>query len=110
MAKGKKGLVGRETSESAAENVETPKPKQASLAGMENRKIPDLHKAAEAYVAARDRRMELTKAEVATKARVIEKMKEHKKETYLCDGMEITLVHEVENVKVKIHADESDGS
>ncbi len=105
--KGKAGLVGRETAESAATQPGDGKPKQGKLTGMEDTKIPALHKAAERYVVIRDDRMALTEKETAAKAEVIDLMHEHKKKTYICDGIEITLKFSEETVKVrKVDEDE----
>ena len=81
------------------------KPKQQDLPGMEERKIPELHRAAEQYAATRDERMELLKTEVAEKEELLKLMKQHKKEVYKFDDVEIRLVHEAETVKVKIKKD-----
>ncbi len=78
------------------------RPKQADLPGMEERKIPDLHKAAEEYAAVRDERMELTKEEVKLGEKVLELMHEHKKKVYRFEDVEIKVVVESEKAKVKI--------
>ena len=106
MAKGKKGLVGRETSESAAENVEDPKPKQTSLAGMEDRAISEIEIAAEEYVEIRDERMEMTKKEVEARSVVAETMRKHKKSQYHRNGLTITISSGDEKVKVKKEKEE----
>lgn len=90
-----------------------PKPKkekQDDLPGMEERKIPDLHKAALNYVEIRDERMELTKEEVTRKSKVLALMKKHKRDSYLCDGVEITIIHEEETVKVKVKDKDSESA
>jgi len=79
------------------------KPKQKDLPGMEERKIPDLHAAAEDYAEIRDERMALTEKEVPAKANLLELMHKHGKETYKYEDVEISVVHEEETVKVKIH-------
>ena len=57
--------------------------KQAELTGMEgNRKLQDLHDAAEEYVEIRDKRMKLTPEEVEAKAKVLAFMHHHKKQNY----------------------------
>jgi hypothetical protein len=86
--------------------VKQPKPKQASLPTMEDRRIPDLHSAAERYVEGRDERMAQTKLEVELKTKLIAKMHEHQKTTYLCDDIEIKLMPEGETVKVKRRKDD----
>jgi hypothetical protein len=77
--------------------------KQSDLPGMEERHIDDLHKAALDYVAVRDVRMSLTEQEVPAKARVLEMMRKHKKDKYICEGVEIERVPGEETVKVKVH-------
>lgn len=80
--------------------------KQADLPGMADRKIPDLHAAAEAYVEGRDERMAMTKQEVELKQTLIDKMHEHKRTSYKCDDIEIELKPEGETVKVKRRKDD----
>lgn len=53
------------------------KEKQKDLPGMEDRKLPDLHAAAEGYAETRDERMKLTKTEVEQKAKLLELMEKH---------------------------------
>lgn len=79
------------------------KPKQKDLPGMEERRIPELHTAAENYAEVRDERMILTKKEVELKDELLGMMKKHGKESYKFDDVEIKVVHEKEKVKVKIH-------
>ena len=80
-----------------------PKNKQEDLPGMEDRRIEDLHTKALQYVAIRDSRMELTEQESGLKGELLDLMKKHKKEKYICEGVEIMRVHEEETVKVKVH-------
>lgn len=89
-----------------AKKQRSKKPKQADLPGMADRKIPELHKAAEEYADVRDRRMELTKEEVAAKEEVLKQMHVHHKEVYKFEDVEIKLVHETETVKVRIKKSE----
>lgn len=87
------------------------KPKTMDLPGMEERRIAELHKAAESYVDIRDRRMSLTEQEVEAKQEVLSLMKKHGKETYNYHDAdagtttEIKIIHEQETVKVKIKKD-----
>lgn len=50
--------------------------KQANLPGMEDRRIKDIHSAAESYVAVRDERMRLTTEEVEAKKKLGEAYEE----------------------------------
>jgi hypothetical protein len=76
--------------------------KQEDLPGMEDRLIKDLDAAAFEYAETRDQRMELSKTESELKTKLLGLMKKHGKESYIHDGIEITVVHEEETVKVKI--------
>lgn len=76
-----------------------------------DRRITELDNAAREYEDVKLQRMALTTREVECKDKLKGLMKKHKKEEYLCDGIEIYLTHEeVENVKVKVakKADEDD--
>lgn len=74
-----------------------------------DRKIPELHRAAEEYVATRDARMELNAREVEQKDTLIQLMKKHKKEEYDCDGLKITFEHvEEDKLKVKLQKPDAD--
>ncbi len=84
------------------------KPKQESLPGMEDRKLSELHKLAGEYADARDERMEILKQEVELKGQLLGLMKMYHKETYLCEGVEIRVVHESETVRVKIHKEKEE--
>lgn len=84
------------------------KAKQQDLPEVGDKKFPDLHNAAERYADVRDERMTLTEKEVALKAELLELMHKHKKTSYVCDGVEITIVNAEEKVKVKIHGKEED--
>src|SRR5665213_350459 len=77
------------------------KEKQKSLPGMEDRKLPELHSAAEEYVSIRDHRMQLTEEEVEAKGLVLQLMKKFDKQVYVCEDIEIKRVHEDETIKVK---------
>jgi len=82
--------------------------KQKDLPGMSDRKIPELHAAAEAYVQVRDERMELTKREVEAKERVLKLMHENRKKEYRYEDVTIIIVPEAETVKVKLKKAEED--
>jgi hypothetical protein len=74
---------------------------------MENRAIADLQAKALEYAAARDQRMELTTKETKLKEELMDLMKKHRKDSYQCEGIEISIVHGEDTVKVKVHkADE----
>ena len=82
-----------------------PKPKQQDLPGMSERKIPDLHAAAESYAEGRDERMAHTKREVELKTRLLELMHKYKKTVYQFDDVKIEVVPEGEKVRVRIKKD-----
>ncbi len=107
---GGKVVEGDFTSGAENENIrpdpaET-KPKRAQaqdLPGMEDRRIAELHTAAQEYVRIRDARMQLNAEEIDLKAKLKGLMKKHKKEEYNCEGVEIRIVHiDEEDVKVKV--------
>lgn len=79
-----------------------PSPRQTSIPGMEDRKIEALHSAALDYADIRDQRQELTLQEVDLKSKLLDLMHTHKRETYTFNGVTITVVHEEENVKVRV--------
>ena len=81
------------------------KPKQGDLPTMEDRKIPELHAAAEEYADGRDDRMAMTKKEVDLKTRLIDLMHRFKKTTYSFNGLTIELIPEKEKVRVRIAKD-----
>jgi hypothetical protein len=79
--------------------------KQLEVPGTERETHPDVAKAAEKYIEARDARMELTKAEVETKNALVGLMKEHKLETYEDDDFIVTFEADVqEKIKAKRRA------
>ena len=83
--------------------------KQAELTGMEgNRKLQDLHDAAEDYVEIRDKRMKLTPEEVEAKAKVLALMHRHNKQNYKFNGLEITVIPGEEKVKVRIKSEDGE--
>lgn len=77
--------------------------RQADLPGMTDRKLKDIHEAALVYADARDARVAASAPEVDAKQKLLELMKQHKIEHYKFDGVECDLIHEKENVKVKVH-------
>lgn len=81
------------------------KPRQPRLPEMEDPKLDELHSLAEDYVDIRDRRIALNKEEKPLKDSLLNAMKKHGKEHYKHDGLEITVVHEDEHVKVKLSKD-----
>jgi hypothetical protein len=84
------------------------KQKQEDLPGMEERKIPDLHKAATAYAGIRDERQELSLREVEAKQKLLDLMHKHEKEEYNFDGIRNWIEHESETVKVRVKAKEEE--
>jgi hypothetical protein len=79
-----------------------PRPEQADLPGTEDSAIKPLEDAAKAYAKVRDERMELSREEGKRKAALIPLMHKHQKTTYKRHGIEINLIPEAEDVKVKI--------
>lgn len=78
------------------------KARQERLPGTGDAKLADLHKAALDYADIRDQRQALTNEEVELKGRLLELMHKHKKEEYVYEDVSIRVVHEEENVKVRI--------
>jgi hypothetical protein len=76
--------------------------RQASLPGMEDRKITMLNNAALSYAEIRDERMAWTKKEVDAKKKVSDLMHAHKKTHYKWANILIDLVPEGEKVKVTV--------
>jgi len=83
--------------------AEKREPRQARIPGTEDAMIKELQVAAEEYAEKRDARQAMLADEVALKGELLALMKKHKKEHYEYQGVEVTLVHEEESVKVKIH-------
>lgn len=79
------------------------KKKQEALPGLEDRTVDDLHQKALEYASTRDSRMELLQTEVRLKGELLELMKKHKRDTYECEGVEISIVHGEDTIKVKVH-------
>jgi hypothetical protein len=83
------------------------KPKQERIPGTEN-KLQDLHDAAIEYAQIRDERMACGVQEKDKKSELLNLLKKHKLEHYEYEDVEITLVHEAEKVKVRVHGKEED--
>ena len=81
-------------------------PRQKDLPGMSDRKLAKLHDAAMSYAEVRDKRMALSADEVELKGQLLDLMKLHKREHYEYGGVVIDIVHEKENVKVKVRKNE----
>lgn len=86
--------------EAPAEPVQ--RPRQQRIPGTEDAKIDALEEIAEDYAAIRDKRQLLTTQEVDLKGKVLDLMKANNKEHYRRNGVEITIVHEDETVKVRV--------
>jgi hypothetical protein len=100
------------TKKAAKKSPEVKKgPRQQQLPEMEDRAIEALEEKAQEYVEARDERMGLSKKEVEVKGQLLQLMKAHKREHYKRGPIEINIVHEKENIKVKVKAagDDEDG-
>jgi len=98
---------GTEADSSMAKKAATgrtkkPRPEQVELPGTEDSAIKPLEEAAKAYARVRDERMELTIEEGKRKAALIPLMHKYQKTTYKRHGIEINLIPEGEDVKVKI--------
>jgi hypothetical protein len=79
-------------------------PRQQQLPEMEDSKITVLEDLALSYAEVRDERQGLTKREVELKGKLLDLMKAQKKEHYHRGNIKIDVVHEKENVKVKVKA------
>lgn len=84
--------------------------KQTDLPGMTDRKLKDIHEAAERYVDVRDQRQALTPKEVALKAELLGLMKKHRLDRYSFDGLEVERVTEEETVKVRLRTPKEEES
>jgi hypothetical protein len=78
-------------------------PRQDSLPGLEDRALKSLENAALDYDDIKKQRMALTEQEVPAKALVMRLMHAAGKTDYVHGRIEIHLVVEEENVKVKVH-------
>lgn len=66
--------------------------KQAEIPGTERKKVAELDHAAEAYVSARDERMELTEREVEARSALISVMRKHNLTVYRDEDAEPPLI------------------
>lgn len=77
-------------------------PRQQRLPEMEDPKITVLEDKALAYAEVRDQRMALSSREIELKGQIMDLMKAQKREHYKRGNIKIDIVHEKENVKVKV--------
>jgi len=82
--------------------------KTSRLPGMEDAAIEELEDCARNYAKLRDRRIVLLNEEVDMKEDLLALMKRNNKEKYIHDGIEISITHEKEKVKVIIKEDEEE--
>lgn len=106
MSEGPPGFARRREAEAEEPDPnmakQAKKPKDQVLVGMEDSAIPELEKLARQYAEIRDQRMDLNEAEVKLKAKTLQAMKKHGKDTYKRAGVTITVVHEEEGLKVRV--------
>lgn len=81
-------------------------PRPQSLPGMEDTKIAVLEEKAMEYADVRDQRIGLSKEEGQLKEELLSLMKAQKREHYHRGTITIDIVHEAENVKVKVKSAE----
>jgi phosphate starvation-inducible protein PhoH len=81
---------------------QTRRPKLQALPGLEDHAIKPLEDAAELYAEIRDQRMELTQREHELKINALKLMHQYKKTIYRHNGVEITLVHGEDDVRVRV--------
>lgn len=86
----------------------TPEPRQKRLSEMDDPEISELENLAEEYATIRDKRQALTKREVELRGELLLEMKKHGRQHYHHAGIDITVVHENEKVKVKISKGDSE--
>jgi hypothetical protein len=77
-------------------------PRQQSLSGMEDTKIEALEEIALQYAEARDQRQQIGQQEIELKGQLLALMKAQKREKYERGNIKIEIVHEKENIKVKV--------
>lgn len=82
-----------------------PRQKNNPLPGLEQKKIAEITKAAEAYVEVRDPRMDLTRKEHDKKGELIQLMKKHGLTSYRDDDLSIELIPGKDTLKVKVGAE-----
>jgi hypothetical protein len=85
----------------------TPRPQ--TLPGMEDNKIEVLEEIALQYADVRDDRIGLSQKEGELKGKLLDLMKAQKREHYQRGNIKIDIVHEKENVKVKVKAESVEG-
>jgi hypothetical protein len=110
MSKKKKATKSKLKGLDPAKDFDQPvkrEPRQKRLPSMDDPEIEGLHALAEDYAELRDQRMAVGKQEVELKGKLLDLMKAHKKEHYHHDGIDVTVVHEKEKVKVKVAGKES---
>jgi hypothetical protein len=76
--------------------------RQARLPEMDDPKIEELESLAQDYASIRDQRQALTAQEGPLKQNLLNLMKSQKRDHYKRNGIEIRIVNEKENVKVKV--------
>lgn len=84
--------------------------KQAVIPGMENRKLKDLHEAAERFIDLKENAKTAREREKEAGETLIKLMRKHKKEVYRCAGIDIRINPGVDKAIVKIvHDEEGEG-
>ena len=96
------GLGRRRAGGGTAAPPDVKRPRQQRIPGTEDAKIDALEEIAEDYASIRDQRQLLTVQEVDLKSKVLDLMKANGKEHYRRNGVEITITHEKESVKVRV--------
>ena len=84
-------------------------PRQKQLPEMEDNKIEALEDIALNYAEVRDERCGLSQREIELKSQLLQLMKAQKREHYHRDSISIDIVHEKENIKVKVKAGSDEG-
>ena len=84
-------------------------PRQQQLPEMEDTKIAALEDKAQEYAEIRDQRCSLSRSEVELKGQLLQLMKAQKREHYKRGNITIDIVHESENIKVKVKAGSEEG-
>jgi hypothetical protein len=79
-------------------------PRQQSLEGMGDARIEVLEDKALQYAEVRDERISLSQKEGELKGQLLDLMKAQKREHYQRGNIKIDIVHEKENIKVKVKA------
>lgn len=77
-------------------------PRQQRLPEMEDNRIAALEDKALEYAEVRDERMGLSRKEVELKGQLLDLMKANKKKSYHNGSIHIEIIHEKENIKVKV--------